>query len=108
MRTTIVLAMSLGLTISLSSRADTLLIQRVQTEQGTALPKRGNSMAQVEARFGTPQQKFGAVGGNSRRNPPITRWMYPNFNVYFEYSHVVDAVLIKANPNEVGPAPAQR
>ena len=89
--------------------ADTLLIDRVQAESGVALPARGNSMDQVQARFGAPVQKYPPVGGpsNSKHNPPITRWAYPTFNVYFENSHVVDAVLIKATPMEMGPAPVQ-
>jgi hypothetical protein len=51
------------------------------------LPPRGTSMAQVEAQFGAPTQRYAAVG-----QPPITRWVYPNFVVYFEYQHVVHAV----------------
>lgn len=92
------------------AEGDTLLIQRVQAEQGANLPVRGQSMAQVEAKFGAPAQKFDPVAGPGPRskNPPITRWQYANFNVYFEYSHVVDAVLIKSNPNEIGPAPVQK
>jgi hypothetical protein len=89
--------------------ADTLLIQRVQAEQSAHLPKRGISMAQVEAQFGAPSQKFAAVAGpNDRKhNPPITRWQYDNFSVYFENTHVVDAVLTKASPEEIGPAPVK-
>jgi hypothetical protein len=87
------------------AHADTLLIQRVQVAQKQDLPRRGASMAQVEARYGAPQQKFAAVGGGSAHTPPITRWQYETFSVYFENSHVVDAVLAKASPLEVGPAP---
>ncbi len=87
--------------------ADTLLIQRVQAEQGAHLPKRGISMTQVEAQFGAPSQKFAAVGGGSPKTPPITRWQYDTFSVYFENTHVVDAVLTKASPEEIGPAPVK-
>jgi hypothetical protein len=90
------------------ANADNLLIQRVGSEQGQALPKRGSSMAQVEAKFGAPTQKVAAVGGGSRRTPPITRWVYPNFSVYFENTHVVDAVLNKADAGETGPIPAKK
>jgi hypothetical protein len=88
--------------------ADTLLIDRVHEEQGVALPTRGTSMSQVQARFGAPLKKNPPVAGpNDRKhNPPITRWVYPNFSVYFEYSHVIDAVMNKATPEEIGPAPA--
>ena len=102
------LVASLALNSPLAA-ADTLLVERVQAESGAPLPARGNSMDQVQARFGAPTQKYAPVGGpNDRKhNPPITRWAYPNFNVYFENSHVVDAVLIKATPQEIGPAPVR-
>lgn len=92
------------------AEGDTLLIQRVQMEKSAQLPTRGSSMAQVESKFGAPAQKFAAIAGPGprRNNPPITRWQYANFNVYFEYNHVVDAVMIKSNPDEIGPAPAQK
>jgi hypothetical protein len=106
-RSTSLLILGLGLLTGLPCLADTLLIQRVQTAAGVSLPKRGNSMAQVQAGFGAPEQKFAAVGGGSRHTPPITRWQYPTFSVYFENNHVVDAVLTKASPLEIGPAPVR-
>ena len=71
------------------ARADTLLIQNVDAEQTTAAerPARGISMAKVEARFGPPATRSAPVG-----KPPITRWDYPNFAVYFEYNHVLHSV----------------
>ena len=105
------LSLAVGLLLCLNApvtKADNLLVERVQSEQGITLPKRGSSMSQVEARFGAPQQKFPAVGGGSRRTPPITRWIYAGFSVYFENTHVVDAVLNRANTQEVGPAPARQ
>jgi hypothetical protein len=86
---------------------DTLLVERVQSEAGVTLPARGRSMAQIEASFGAPSAKHAPIAGpnNHRDNPPITRWDYPNFSVYFENSHVIDAVLRKASPGETGPLP---
>ena len=88
--------------------ADTLLIQRTQAASQADLPRRGASMASVEARFGAPATKHAPIGGGSASTPPITRWDYPTFSVYFENSHVVNAVLAKASDLEIGPAPAQR
>ena len=107
---TIAFLLAVAASVTLQSppaQADTLLIQRVQAEQGVHLPKRGSSMTQVESSFGAPQQKFAAVGGGSVHMPPITRWQYEQFSVYFENTHVVDAVLTKASPEEIGPAPAK-
>lgn len=69
--------------------AETLLVDdQVQLRPVTIeLPSRGSSMATVEARFGAPQSRQAAVG-----QPPITRWDYPGFSVYFEHSHVIHAV----------------
>jgi hypothetical protein len=51
------------------------------------LPPRGATMARVEERFGAPRARHAAVG-----QPPITRWDYAGFSVYFEHQHVVHAV----------------
>jgi hypothetical protein len=106
-RMTLSLALSLGLLAALPCLADTLLIERVRVESSANLPKRGTSMSQVEASYGAPQQKFAPVGGGGPKTPPITRWQYETFSVYFENTHVVDAVLTKASPLEIGPAPAK-
>lgn len=57
------------------------------TQTSTAAPGKGLSMDQVETRFGSPQEKIPAVG-----DPPISRWVYGNFTVYFEYEHVIHSV----------------
>jgi hypothetical protein len=62
-------------------------------EASVAAPARGTSMDAVEARFGAPAERFAPVG-----QPPITRWVYPSFVVFFEYSHVVHAVTRRAAP----------
>jgi hypothetical protein len=95
------------LSASHPAAADTLLIQRTQAASHANLPKRGASMASVEAAYGTPATKHAPVGGGSASTPPITRWDYPTFSVYFENSHVVNAVLAKASELEIGPAPAK-
>jgi hypothetical protein len=105
---TAILVSVLALGALAPAAADTLLIQRVQAASKVVLPKRGMSMAAVEASFGVPPHKFAAVGGGSTRTPPITRWEYPEFSVYFENEHVVNSVLNKASELEIGPAPATR
>lgn len=87
------------------TRKDVLLIERVHAEQAATLPARGQRMAAVRVSFGEPQQALAAVGGSSAQRPPITRWVYPQFTVYFENDHVVNAVLNKASPQEIGPKP---
>ena len=53
-------------------------------------PERGLHMQALEARYGAPTTRYDAVG-----KPPITRWDYPTFIVYFEGDRVIHAVLVK-------------
>ncbi|MBZ4039169.1 hypothetical protein [Novilysobacter selenitireducens] len=96
------------LALPLSASAETLLIERVQDENAVALPTRGLSMAEVEARHGAPADRMDPRGGQKSQWPTIHRWVYPQFTVYFEQNRVIDAVLNKADPTEVGPKPAIR
>ncbi len=56
--------------------------------QNTGAPTRGASMAQVEQRYGAPLQRHAPVG-----HPPITRWDYADYRLYFESDHVLHAVV---------------
>jgi hypothetical protein len=57
-------------------------------ESSVERPSRGMTMTAVEARFGQPANRHAAVG-----EPPITRWDYPGFAVYFEHQYVIHAVV---------------
>jgi hypothetical protein len=57
----------------------------------TGRPTRGMSMEKVEATYGAPARKVAPVG-----QPPIERWEYPSFTVYFEYRKVIHSVAIAA------------
>jgi hypothetical protein len=84
----------LALTLALAAGpllAETLAVgDQVQLRPvSRELPRRGISMSAVEAQFGAPKARHDAVG-----KPPITRWDYEGFSVYFEYQHVVHAVAV--------------
>ena len=57
-------------------------------DSDVATPARGMTMEQVSSKFGDPAAKIPAVG-----NPPISRWEYPGFIVYFEHEHVIHSVV---------------
>jgi len=57
-------------------------------ESDVATPSRGMTMNEVSTKFGTPTNKVPAVG-----RPPISRWEYPGFVVYFENDHVIHSVV---------------
>lgn len=56
--------------------------------QGVLRPTQGMSMARVEQQFGQPEQKSDAIG-----QPPITRWTYKDFVVFFEHNLVIHSVV---------------
>jgi len=63
------------------------------------VPQRGSTMAQVEAKYGAPREKHAAVG-----KPPITRWDYEAFSVYFEREYVIHSVIPGSPPVVAPPA----
>ncbi len=80
-----------GLTgIAESARAETIAVENgiAVKESDIATPARGMTMDQVAAKFGTPTNKLPAVG-----QPPISRWDYPGFVVYFERNYVIHSVV---------------
>jgi hypothetical protein len=81
------LAFSLG--AASVALAETIVIDdQVQIRDSSVdKPKRGVTMTQVEAKFGAPVTKHPTVG-----KPPITRWDYAGFSVFFEHDRVIDSV----------------
>jgi hypothetical protein len=57
-------------------------------QSDVATPSRGMTMNEVSNKFGAPTSKIPAVG-----NPPISRWEYPGFVVYFEHDYVIHSVV---------------
>jgi hypothetical protein len=75
---------------------NTSAVSPVQAGSGLSMPTRGMSMENVEHIFGAPQEKLPAVPDpGTKLHPPITRWVYPDYIVYFEYNYVVHTVLKK-------------
>ena len=72
-------------------QADVLALPAPASTQ-MQLPAKGSSMAAVSREYGAPKLRHAAVGGDSPKHPPITRWDYEGFSVFFENQHVVDAV----------------
>lgn len=74
--------------------AETIVVDDQVKLRDTAVetPNKGMTMSAVEGRFGAPAQKHATVGGASAHQPPITRWDYANFAVFFERDRVIHAV----------------
>ena len=68
-----------------TASADTLKMGGASA--GDNRPSRGMTQASVESKYGSPASVKAPVG-----DPPITRWEYRDFIVYFEYDKVIHAV----------------
>ncbi len=82
-------ALAAGLALCAAAGAETIAVDdTIAVKQpGVPSPTRGMSMQQVESNFGAPSAKSATVG-----KPPITRWDYAGYSVYFEYDHVIHCV----------------
>ena len=83
------LPLLLALWLPLPALAETIEIPVGQQGDAVAgLPQLGESKRSVLERFGLADEEHPPVG-----QPPITRWDYRSFSVYFEYDHVINSVL---------------
>lgn len=93
---TLLTAGLIGIIPSISSAQTISVGQQAAQNQNMNKPKQGMSMSLVKKMFGNPRSTTKPVG-----HPPITRWYYEYFTVYFEGNYVIHSVL-----NRVGqPAP---
>lgn len=58
-----------------------------------AMPARGTLMQAVRQQLGEPLKRYTPVGGGTPQHPPITRWDYAGFSVFFENGHVIHTVI---------------
>jgi hypothetical protein len=88
------LFLTLALIASGPVAADVLLIDSIESAPAMQTPRNGLSMAQVRQQFGEPAQEVPAVG-----EPPISRWEYTGYTVYFEHDLVLHSVIQHATNN---------
>ncbi len=68
---------------------------------GSEMPVKGMSMDRVEQAFGPPIEIRTPIG-----DPPITRWVYDGYTVYFEHRHVIHSVVSRDTPAATAPSAA--
>lgn len=80
---------------AVGARAETIVIDGRVTVKASEVsrPTGGMTMAAVEAKFGQPRVRHATVG-----KPPITRWDYPQFSVFFEGDWVIHSVVVDDHP----------
>jgi hypothetical protein len=94
----------LGVAYASGVLAETIVVNDQVSVRQTEIPrpKRGMSMAEVQKSFGEPRERHPTVG-----TPPITRWDYEHFAVFFEKDLVIDAVVPgDTSPPSAAPIPA--
>ena len=95
-----VLATTLAFLVSLPVSADVLLMDSIESAPAVQTPRTGLSMANVRAGHGDPVTEHPAVSTSGNPNhPPITRWDYSDFSVYFEHDKVVHSVVHRPGAN---------
>lgn len=81
-----------------------LLTQFASAQAQTRPPERGQDQSTVETRFGAPLRIEGPVG-----EPPITKWVYADYIVVFEYDRVLHTVqrqpVVEQTPTDQAPSP---
>ena len=79
------------------TEGDVLIVEEVTTEEARRAPRpetdrrvptRGMDKNNVRNVFGEPAQEHAPVG-----DPPITRWDYSGYSVFFEYDKVLHSVI---------------
>ena len=80
--------LAVGLVFSATTLAESIALSVAdQGNQSVQTPHNGQNKESVEAQFGAPIERVSAVG-----EPPISKWVYQTFTVYFEYDTVLHAV----------------
>jgi hypothetical protein len=90
-------AFALGLLVALAAPAPAVadeleITPRSAPAMPADAPTRGMHQDTVLRRWGEPQQRVAPVGGNLPQHPPVSRWVYPGFTVYFERELVITSV----------------
>ena len=81
--------------VSMATHAETITVpigQQGMDKANMERPVKGMTDKDVVAKFGEPLSWSEAVG-----TPPISKWVYPEYTVYFEANYVIHTVM---NPSQ--------
>ncbi len=84
----IVSAIALLFAFGALANAETANLGGASAGSDEGRPTRGMTQASVQSKYGSPVSVEAPVG-----EPPITRWEYSDFVVFFEHDRVIHAVL---------------
>jgi hypothetical protein len=89
--TSLVVIAGMGLTLTASAEELKMPVESALPQQDTIslqMPIKGMSKEAVRYQYGEPNQIEAPVG-----KPPITRWIYGRYTVYFEGDYVIHSVI---------------
>lgn len=92
--------LALSLLVAPTAFAEVISISVSRQAPGLAdmqRPLNGMSKQEVEAQYGAPQAMDDPVG-----EPPISKWHYADYVVYFEFDRVIHSVLKHSAPATPG------
>ena len=93
----VALFLSLFLLMSGPAAADVLLVDSIQSAPALQTPRAGTSMGSVRQVHGSPLTEYPTVStAGGPQQPPITRWDYSGFSVFFEHDRVIHSVVHRA------------
>ena len=78
----------LGSTTLVHAETLSIINAPANSSEGIQRPERGQTQQEVENFFGSPLEKIDAVG-----QPPISRWVYEKYTVYFEDEYVIHSAV---------------
>ncbi len=81
-------AIALLIALGATANAQSVNTDGLSAGSDEGRPSRGMTQTSVESKYGSPVAIQAPVG-----EPPITRWEYADFVVFFEYDRVIHAVL---------------
>lgn len=81
------IALALSINHSIAEEIRIPVGQQANDQQFIDMPSKGMHKAKVKALFGEPQEEVAATG-----QPPISRWRYQDFTVYFDSDAVIHSV----------------
>lgn len=89
-RMQLVLSLILSASLATPALAEVLIMPNGHPEAAhlTKQPHRGMTMKQVLKAFGKPVKRLPPVD-----KPPVTRWIYPQYTVYFRDQYVIHTVV---------------
>jgi hypothetical protein len=90
----VLFVLTMAMLVPGAATADVLLIDSIESAPAIQTPRRGLTMTDVRQHYGSPVTEYPTVSVNGGPyQPPITRWDYDKYSVFFEHDVVIRSVV---------------